>query len=480
MMKPNILFLVIDGLRADSCIKNSTSITPNIDNLIKNGISFNQAISSGPSSTPAVSSLFTSLYPFECLVQDGKINKLNPNIDTHVKKLNENGYSTHAMIQDVLSHMGFEEIFGEKNLTPYDHSSKKLWSGLGNDILNKIDSLKAENPWFFYVQVYDFNLLIYPYDERYKTGPEEITDSKYGNNHYERILSVQDKWIGKILEKIDQENTLVVFTADHGLESGAYDKKLQDFDNLQRIKRNIKPGTSFQLASKIKSVIPFRKKIVGKYKDHIKNIKEEIQKSELEKLEKLDLTIYQKRLMEFSIKPTSHLYDDRLHIPLIFYGYDIPKGRSVNDLVRSIDIFPTIMDLISAEKKIDNNRGQSFFPLLINEKSKRIMVPAFIESTVNIIDSTDANVIGLRTSKYKYFRDRKNPLKNIHLYDLENDPKEENNISMESTKKIEEFENELIRINSKREFLIKDSSNKLDLIDAQKIEEKLRSAGYIN
>ena len=87
MMKPNILFLVIDGLRADSCIKNSTSITPNIDNLIKNGISFNQAISSGPSSTPAVSSLFTSLYPFECLVQDGKINKLNPNIDTHVKKI---------------------------------------------------------------------------------------------------------------------------------------------------------------------------------------------------------------------------------------------------------------------------------------------------------------------------------------------------------------------------------------------------------
>ena len=108
------------------------------------------------------------------------------------------------------------------------------------------------------------------------------------------------------------------------------------------------------------------------------------------------------------------------------------------------------------------------------------MLPAFIESTVNIVGGTDANVIGLRTEKYKYFRDRNNPLKNIHLYDLEKDPKEENNISMELTEIIEEFENQLMDINSKREFLIKDSSEKIDLTDAKKIEEKLRNAGYIN
>ena len=479
-MKPNILFLVIDGLRGDACTGKLKAVTPNINNLIKNGISFNQAISSGPSSTPAVSSLLTSLYPFECLVQDGKINKLNPIIDTHVKKLNENGYSTYAMIQDVLSHIGFKEIFDKENLTTYNHDSEKLWSGLGDRILHKIDELKSKNPWFFYVQIYDFNLLVHPYDKRYKKGPKEITDSKYGNNHYERILSVQDKWIGKILEKIDVENTLVVFTADHGLESGGYNKKLQDFDNLQRIKRDIKPGTSYQLASKIKSVIPFRKKIAGKYKEHIKNIKEDIQKPELEKLEKLDLSNYEKRLMKFSIKPTSHVYDDRLHIPLIFYGYQIPSGKKIDELVRSIDIFPTIMDLISAKEKIENVRGQSFRPFFTNENAKRIMFTTFIESTVNIIDSTDSNVIGLRNSKFKYFRDRNNPLKNIHLYNLENDPKEENNISMESAKIIEEFENELIQINSKREFLIKNSSDNLDLIDSKKIEDKLRSAGYIN
>ena len=54
-MKPNILFLVLDGLRADRCYgEKKSSITPNIDKLIQNGIYFNQTISSGICSTPAV------------------------------------------------------------------------------------------------------------------------------------------------------------------------------------------------------------------------------------------------------------------------------------------------------------------------------------------------------------------------------------------------------------------------------------------
>ena len=87
-MKPNIFFLILDGFRGDLCFgKNKTSITPNIDKLVKNGIYFKQAISSGMSSTPSVCSIFTSLYPFESLVQDGKLFKINPKITTYVEML---------------------------------------------------------------------------------------------------------------------------------------------------------------------------------------------------------------------------------------------------------------------------------------------------------------------------------------------------------------------------------------------------------
>ena len=46
MNQPNILFLLIDSLRADKCSgQNRKCKTPNLDNLIESGTYFSQAIS---------------------------------------------------------------------------------------------------------------------------------------------------------------------------------------------------------------------------------------------------------------------------------------------------------------------------------------------------------------------------------------------------------------------------------------------------
>ena len=59
-MKPNILFLCIDALRADRCYGNEkTSKTPNIDFLIKQGTYFNSAFSSSDGTPVSFSSMFT-------------------------------------------------------------------------------------------------------------------------------------------------------------------------------------------------------------------------------------------------------------------------------------------------------------------------------------------------------------------------------------------------------------------------------------
>jgi len=45
-MRPNIIFFLIDGLRADQCFGNDkTSFTPNIDSLRKKGTYFTNAFS---------------------------------------------------------------------------------------------------------------------------------------------------------------------------------------------------------------------------------------------------------------------------------------------------------------------------------------------------------------------------------------------------------------------------------------------------
>jgi hypothetical protein len=99
---------------------------------------------------------------------------------------------------------------------------------------------------------------------------------------------------------------------------------------------------------------------------------------------------------------------------------------------------------------------------------------AYFESTpLVLIDSND--VIGIRTSKYKYFRDKNNPKNRIHFYDLENDPYEDVNIKSTNIDKINEFENILSN-------LLKNSKNNFDNDDelnSEEIENELRKLGYV-
>ena len=65
-MKPNILFLLIDSLRADKCHGDKkSSILPNIDSLIQQGAYFNQAISATDGTFTSLGSILTSLLPFK-------------------------------------------------------------------------------------------------------------------------------------------------------------------------------------------------------------------------------------------------------------------------------------------------------------------------------------------------------------------------------------------------------------------------------
>ena len=135
-LKPNIFFILFDGFRADKCYGNKkTSVTPNIDSLIKNGTYFSQAVSSAPGTIPCVASIFTGLYPFECLEEDGKLFKLNSNIDTYIKNLRDSGYNTYATFQEVMHYIGMKKIFAD-NIEPYP-LSLNMWSGIGQKIIDR-------------------------------------------------------------------------------------------------------------------------------------------------------------------------------------------------------------------------------------------------------------------------------------------------------------------------------------------------------
>ena len=481
-MKPNILFIVIDSLRADKCYGDKkTSVTPNIDSLIKNGTYFSQNITSAPATIPSMYSILTSLYPFECVAQEGNFFVINPEINNYVKTLERNGYSCYATLPILISYLGFDKVFKD-NLETF-HRTSTLYNGLGEKIIQRLKSFSMTESWFYYLHLYDLMWISDPANFNSEDGPDEIRNEKYGENQYERIFSVMDAWLGRILQNLNLKNTLVVITADHGTDIGVYNSEMEESNKVFQELRKHDPGIGFKIGQKIahklpKSMSPVRKKVAEKYTSKTyEKIKDKV-KPELEKIEKSELRPYEKRLMKYSILPITDLYDDKYVVPLILTGYNIPSNKIINQQIRSVDIFPTITDIIGLSDVNYGKRGTTLVPLMQGKQVQEI--PAFLESATNSTRSSDSNVIGIRTSKFKYFRDRNDPTKNVHLYDLKNDPLEEKNIADGRKDMIEEMEKYLVEILKGESFQRSQSNEEFGEEQSDIIDSELKRLGYIN
>jgi arylsulfatase len=166
------------------------------------------------------------------------------------------------------------------------------------------------------------------------------------------------------------------------------------------------------------------------------------------------------------------LFDDQVHIPLLLFSSNIPKDKKISHLIRQIDIFPTIVDLLGISAKNEPD-GVSLVPLLEGKTMEES--PVYMESTP-LIQKKSNDVIGIRTSNYKYFRDSNDPKKRIHLYDLINDPLEEKNVSANHPEVISEMENILQTIINEK---ITKSDEEFSEKEAKMIEDELQRLGYI-
>ena len=84
--------------------------------------------------------------------------------------------------------------------------------------------------------------------------------------------------------------------------------------------------------------------------------------------------------------------------------------------------------------------------------------------------------VGVRTSNYKYFRSAHNPKENVHLYDLKNDPDENNNIAKTNKKLVTKFENLLVEMQKYDSPQYEDEENTEDL---NEVEYELKKMGYV-
>ena len=479
MLKPNILFIVLDGLRADRFYgSDKTSITPNIDSLIGKGVYFNQTICHGSCSVPSVASILTSLYPFEALVQDDNVFTINSNKRNNIQNFIDNEYTTYALHQEVLNFLGLKKIF--QHVETY-HDSLKLWNGLGDKIINFLKSDNLKQPWLYYVQIYDLHLLAYPIKNRLEEGPPQIHDSKFGNNHHERLISAMDEWIGKIIENVDLEKTLVIITSDHGSEVGNYTQEMEEYNDQNIRAREYKHGIMYKISHKIilsfpNFLLPLRKKLSRIYSKRAFDITNKKMEPEFERVNKINLQPYEKRIKIASVKGLTGLHDERYRVPLLFFGFNVPSNKKINQQVRSVDIFPTIMNLTQLDSSNTQQQGISLFPLIHGELMEEL--PAFLDGSKNAPKFIPTDLVGVRTSEYKYFKNKYHD-ENTHLYDLKNDPLEEYNIVKKKPNIAKKMNELLLDLQGEHSLNPEKVDQLFDAAEEKKIEAKLRKLGYI-
>lgn len=454
MLLPNILFIEIDSFRADKCYSyKKTSKTPNIDALIKQGVYFEQTISSAYGTAISWASIFTGLHPTKTGVNSIVYNKLHSSAHSYYNILKEAGYHAYAKVPKVADALGLTPDFENKDKTYefYFHLS----DGLGQEIINLLRSKTMKEPWIFFIHFLDLHNPI--------IVSNEFDYDKYGSSKYERMVSTIDSWLGKILANIDMEKTLVILTADHGeyVQSVSCDGQTINLESNGRIDKT---------ATKIGSLFP---EFLFPLKNKLFLLRENLKKrSKLLKIKNLNLTAAEKRaLLTQRSDIMRYLFDDLIHVPLIFAGCGVSSRPIVKQQVRSIDIFPTIADIIGLKKRdVD---GVSLLPLIKGETLEE--KPAYFVSAPVMFKESE-QIVGVRTSEYKYFRGVNKTKNTIHLFDLRNDPYEENNIIDKKPEIAQRMESILTEI---RNDAISLEELEMNEDDTRKIERELKKLGYV-
>ena len=460
-MKPNILFFICDSLRADKVSgTENNSIIPNLDYIKKNGVFFDHAISSSDGTMLAYAGLFSGKHPFKTGMRSAKLTRLCNTI-SYFEVLKNYDYNLYGCLPRLSASFEIIPEF-ENNDEAFLDLFPDTASKAGEIILKKLEGNMKE-PWCFLTHIDNMHFPI--------KKPKGFEDEKFGSNNYEKQVSAIDAWIGKVLKKTDLEKTLVVITGDHGsyiqsLKNKSLEIDFQDNPNLQN---NI---------AKVSRKIP---KFAEPLKLKLFLMRERVnQKRKRNKIQKLNLKPHETRgLLDQRGNTDRFLFDEKIRVPLFMIGSKINQCISISKQVRLIDVFPTICEIVGIPKWEEKVDGISLYPLLENKKMDDLI--AYIESTPGVVIETN-NVIGIRTDKYKYFRNRNDANLDIHLFDLENDPFEDDNIAKESKEIVESMECKLQEITngySLDDVGYDDETNKQETTEVTNVKQIFKDMGYV-
>lgn len=382
----NVVLITIDTLRADhlGSYGYPRPVSPFLDSLAAEGVRFDRAVSSASHTGPAHASLFTSQYPSRHGVVTNGV-KLGGGGPTLAEALSGSGFQTAAVtsvsfLKGVAR--GFEHKRGKGTAEGHRPADQTV-----ADAIDWLDNIGAEDRFFLWVHLYDVH----------SSG-----DGLMPPEEYLQRMRLDSEQRGRGLQNFLQQQ--------HGTPVSMIE---EDFDRFNRYDAQIAfvDDQLRRLFEEVESRFADSKTLWVVTADHG------------EGLGNHDFTYHGK-----------HLYTEQLRVPLIFFGGDDwTGGGEVDHLVRHVDLFPTIADLVgvSTDQLVVDPEGISLRPLLEDPSAT---LP--IEHAVSQRRPAGSKqlregwkneiVLSVQTERYKYILHSESP---DELYDLESDPHERVNLA---------------------------------------------------
>jgi arylsulfatase A-like enzyme len=219
---PNLLLITVDTLRPDHLGYHGygRDTSPVIDRLAAGGVVFENNYSQSGWTLPSIATIFTGHYPKDHGATDFHWS-IDVTMPTLAATLRKAGYTTHGYVSHVMltPSYGIGDGFSNYDYTvlnsghPHDIETSKA---LTDNVLAGTRNLKK--PYFVWVHYFDphFEYLPHPAYSRFGNG---VVD------RYDGEIAHTDHHIGRVLRHFDNDNTVVVFYADHGVEFGEHGGK---------------------------------------------------------------------------------------------------------------------------------------------------------------------------------------------------------------------------------------------------------------
>ncbi|MDD5192069.1 MAG: sulfatase [Candidatus Nanoarchaeia archaeon] len=444
-LKPNIIFIVMDALRAKnlSCYGYSRNTSPNIDLLAKQGILFEEAFSTNNTTNPS----FLSIHSGRHLL---KIDK-----DTFIyneKEISSFFNSGGVFIQEILKKLGYKT---------YCLNYLYDWQKKGFDFYFKQEELKPKSKLDVFLRKYpkifkkikQFSYFLatraylnYLVSKNLRAG---IKPGKSAEDVTKKAIEIIDELKDKenFFIRIDYEDTHFPYYSG-GISKFKTDNDTNNFfdkislNNANKrliavcrnsLKRDIKVG---EIIDNYDNAIYYNDAFIG---NMIKKLRDE---NIFNNTIIFIFSDHGESLYEHEIYVDhAGIYDVCSRIPLIICGPGIPRNKKIKGLVQLEDITPTILDILNIKYNPLQFDGKGLFPLISSKN--RIRESVFLEEIFNLKRK------GLRTEDYKYIEtplklesgeivQREEPL--IELYNLKNDSEEKNNLASENKELVKEMQ----------------------------------------